>query len=301
MNRSLVGLALTALLGAAGLTACGTSGSSDGAAVHVVASTNVWADVVNQVVGDLSGSKIKVTSIINDPNADPHSFEANAQNMLALSKADLVVENGGGYDGFVDTMLSTSGNDDVMRLNAVALSGKAGEEQLNEHVWYDFPTVAKVAEQIEAALAAEDPDDAATFEANLAAFKRHLGELEATESSIKSAHAGTGVAITEPVPLYLLEACGLVNKTPEAFSEAVEDDTDVPPLVLKETQELFTQHRVALIAYNEQATGAETEAVLQTAQANKVALVPVSETLPSGMTYVTWMQANLSALAKALS
>ena len=112
--------------------------------------------------------------------------------------------------------------------------------------------------------------------------------------------AAPGSAITEPVPLYLLTAAGLVNKTPPAFSEAIEEDTDVPPAVLQETLTLFRDKQVALLAYNGQTTGAQTEAVLQDAKSNGIPVVGVTETLPAGKDYVSWMNDNLTALAAAL-
>ena len=109
------------------------------------------------------------------------------------------------------------------------------------------------------------------------------------------------MAITEPVPLYMLEAAGLVNKTPERFSEAIEEDTDVPPVVLKEIVNLFDTRQVKLLAYNQQTTGSQTEAVLAAAKRNNIPVVPVTETLPAEQTYLTWMQANLRAVSTALS
>ena len=305
-------LAVTAVAGLMLLGACGSSddnssGSADkssggGKTVTVVASTDVWGDVVKQVAGDLAGSTVKITSIITDPDADPHSYEANTQNQLALSKADLVVENGGGYDDFVDTMLKSAKNDDVTLLNAVDISGHkapAGGE-LNEHVWYDFPTVEKIADQVSDALSKVDPDDADTYAANAKTFNGKVDALEQVEAAVKKAHAGEGAAITEPVPLYLLEACGLVDKTPEDFSEAIEEGTDVSAGVLKQTLDLFSKHQVKVLAYNEQTSGPETEKVLKAAKAANVAVVPVTETLPEGKDYLTWMQDNVTGIQSAL-
>ncbi len=293
------------------LAACG-SGDSSGATsssssaanhtVSVVASTNVWGDVVKQVAGDLAGSRVDITSIISNPDADPHSYEANTQNQLALSTAKLVVENGGGYDDFVHTMLSSAKNTSATVLDAVDISGKkapAGGE-LNEHVWYDFPTVRKVAARIATALSTADPADASTYAKNVTAFDARLAAMQATEASIRKAHSGDAVAITEPVPLYLLQACGLVNRTPEEFSEAIENGTDVSAAVLHETLDLFSSKKVDLLAYNEQTSGPQTEAVLKAAKANGIPVVPVTETLPSGKDYLTWMEGNLSAVGKAL-
>jgi zinc/manganese transport system substrate-binding protein len=302
---ALFGLGATALLVL--MSACGDASSSGSAgdgspSVAVVASTDVWGDVVKQIAGTLAGSTVQITSIITDPDADPHSYEASTQNQLALSKADVVVENGGGYDDFVDTMLKSSGNPSATVLNAVSISGKTAPSggDLNEHVWYDFPTVQKVAARITSALASAAPTQAAAFRANERAFDLKLAAMEGTEKAIKRADEGEGAAITEPVPLYMLEACGLDNKTPSEFSEAIENGTDVSPAVLKETEDLFHDHAVKLLAYNEQTSGPETEAVLKAAKTNSIAVVPVTETLPSGKNYLTWMQGNLAAIRSAL-
>ncbi|GIF46022.1 zinc/manganese transport system substrate-binding protein [Asanoa ferruginea] len=302
-RAGLVGAALLSI----GLLASACGNSADGAApepagttaedVSVVASTNVYGDIVRQIAGD----KVTITSIISDPAADPHSYEANTRTQLELSQADLVIENGGGYDDFVDTMLKAA-NSDAKVLNAVDLSGKkaTGGAELNEHVWYDLPSMSTLADQIVGALSTADPGDATTFTANAATFKQKLQDLEKTATEVKSAHSGAGVAITEPVPLYLLAACGLVNKTPGEFSEAIEEGTDVPASVLNETLGLFTGKQVKLLAYNEQTAGPETEKVLQAAKDNQVGVVPVTETLPAGKDYVAWMSGNLAAIKTAL-
>ena len=304
-RAALFGAALVsvAVLGAA----CGSSSDSGGGAggaasptaggVSVVASTNVYGDIARQIAGD----KATITSIISDPAADPHSYEANTRTQLDLSRADVVIENGGGYDDFVDTMLK-SANSDAIVLDAVDISGRAatGGGELNEHVWYDLPAMAKLADQLVAALSTADPGNAGTFRANADAFKQKLQGLEQDAAAVKAAHDGVGVAITEPVPLYLLEACGLVNKTPEEFSEAIEEGTDVPAAVLKDTIDLFAGKQVQLLAYNEQTAGPETEKVLAAAKEHQVDVLPVTETLPAGTDYVTWMGGNLSAIETAL-
>ncbi|MFT8395594.1 metal ABC transporter solute-binding protein, Zn/Mn family [Propionibacterium sp.] len=308
-RRSLMASAL--VVGLAALSACssGTSGStaaSSGSSVapviNVVASTNVWGDVAAQVAGGLNANGVSITSIISDPSADPHSYEASTQNQLALSRAQVVIENGGGYDDFVANMLKTANNSSSTVLNAVDISGikaPAGED-LNEHVWYDFPTVTKVARQISDTFGEKDPANKHIYDTNEKAFEDKVSGLQNDEAGIKQAHNGAPVAITEPVPLYMLEACGLENKTPEEFSEAVENGTDVSASVLKETTDLFNDKGVKLLAYNEQTTGDTTTAVLNAAKANNIPVVPVTETLPDGKNYISWMQMNLDNISKAL-
>lgn len=277
--------------------AAGTSSPST--PVTAVASTNVYGDIVKQVGGD----KVAVTSIISDPAQDPHSYEANTQNQLALSKAKVVVENGGGYDDFIDTMLASSGNPSAQVINAVTVSGKtapAGGE-LNEHIWYDFPSVAKIADQVSAALTKADPASAATFTANADAFKQKLQPLVEHEAKIAAEADGATVAITEPVPLYILEATGLKNLTPEEFSEAIEEGDDVSPQVLRETLALFSGKKVKALVYNEQTSGPQTEQLKKAADDNGIPVVAVTETLPEGKDYIGWMSANLDALQAALA
>jgi zinc/manganese transport system substrate-binding protein len=297
-----------ALIAAAalGLSACGSddnggnpggSGGS-GSPIGIVASTNVWGDVAKQV----GGNAVDVTSIISDPDQDPHSYEADANNALAISKASVVIENGGGYDDFVDQLVQAHGPNATV-LNAVDISGKSAPQggELNEHVWYDVPTVKKVADEIATTLSDVDPDHASTFRDNADALDAKLDGLIADEADLKSKYQGEGVGITEPVPLYMTEAVGLVNKTPPDFSEAIETGEDVSVATLKETLDLYTNHDVALLVYNEQTSGAITEEVKKAASDAGVPVVPVTETLPEGLDYVGWMQKNLDALSAALS
>lgn len=292
-------VALTAGLTLA-LAACSTTSTDDpsdaDARLSVVVSTNVYGDIAQQVGGDL----VDVTSIIEDPSADPHSYEASTQTQLAVSRADLVIENGGGYDDFVDTMLKSL-DDRPALVNVVELSGKTADAGLNEHVWYDFPTVAALAERLAAELGTLDAAHAAQFETNAAAFTAQVTGLQNDVADLATTARGKGVAITEPVPGYLLDAAGLVDRTPAAFSEAVEEGTDVPPADLQATLDLFATHAVSALVYNAQTTGPETERVLQAAKDAGVPVVPVTETLPAGQDYVSWMTANVEALRAALA
>ncbi|WP_255461167.1 metal ABC transporter solute-binding protein, Zn/Mn family [Glaciihabitans sp. INWT7] len=285
------------------LALAGCSGASsppkDDGLIHVVASTDVYGDIAKQIGGDL----VSVTSIISNPSQDPHSYEADAQVQLSLSKADVVIQNGGGYDDFVDTLLKGANNPGVALVDAAAVSGHdqtptTGE--FNEHLWYDFPTVTKVATKLESTFSRLDPKNAATFAANGASFSSAVSTLESSEAAIRASASGEGAAITEPVPLYMLDAMGLVNKTPEKFSAAIEGGTDVSPLVLRETLALFGDHAVKLLAYNAQTGGPQTAQVVAAAKKAGVAVVPVRETLPAGKDYLEWMTDTVAAISAAL-
>lgn len=293
------------------VSGCSGSGGAAGAAtaggtVNVVASTNVYGDLVRSVGGD----RVEVTSIIDSPDKDPHEYEATARDQLAVSGAALIVENGGGYDSFIDTMLSAaSSTAPVVTATVVAgleddhdhAGGEHEHADFNEHVWYDLSVVRQVVARIGDELAAVDPDNASTYSANVATLDGGLAALIAREGDLKGTLAGRSIAITEPVPLALTDALGLTNATPEAFSEAVEEGTDVPATTLQETLALFGDRTVAALIYNEQTEGAQTDAVLESAKAAGIPTVGVTETLPDGNDYTGWMTANLDAIEGALS
>ena len=306
---------------AAALAGCATSDepAADGV-IRIVASTNVYGDIARAVVGDAG----EVTSIIADPSQDPHEYEADGRDALAVSRADIVIVNGGGYDEFMHTLLDAQGSDAIV-IDAVQLSGLDpdaelhdhgdgdGEEhaddehadhdhgEFNEHVWYHFGTMGAVADELVEQLEKLDAGQADAFRDNALAFNQNVQQLIGRASDIAIEHAGEGVAITEPVPLYLLQAAGLENRTPAEFSEAVEEGTDAPALVLEATIALVAGREVALLAYNEQTVGPQTEQVLAAAEQAELPVVSFSELLPEGDDYLGWMTANLDAVEAALA
>jgi zinc/manganese transport system substrate-binding protein len=302
------------------LTACSpTPGTFRGTAgdgiVDVVASTSVYGDIVHSIGGD----KVRVSSIINRTSQDPHSYEASTQDKLAVAKAELVVENGGGYDSFIDTLAADTGLDRGNVINAVDVSGlaptnpgptspaSAGPDTsghahagLNEHVWYSLPAMSRLADAIADKLGALEPASAQTFRTNAAAFKHSLGGLEGKLAAIKASSGHAPVAVTEPVPLYLLEDAGLQNKTPAAYTAAIEEDADVPPVVLKAAVDLVASRGVRLLAYNTQTEGPQTVALKNAAETARVPVVNFSETLLDGQSYIPWMAGNVESISKAL-
>ncbi|MHC2998187.1 metal ABC transporter substrate-binding protein [Microbacterium sp. HJ5] len=322
----MLGLAAASAFALAGCAGTPAAGQDDGT-ISVVASTNVYGQIAEAVGGDL----VDVTSIVTNESQDPHSFEPSARDQLTVSQADLIVENGGGYDAFIDALIEASGTDASV-VTAVESShdwpDNDGHEEeaaheteapdedhadegdhdhdhehvegFNEHVWYDPHTVAHVAEDIAEELAELSPEDAETFAANAAAFSAEVEGLEASLAELEEAHAGAGVFVTEPVPAYLIAAAGLENVTPEAFSEAVEEGQDVAPATLLEAIALFEDDRVAVVVANTQTAGAETAQIVGEAGGRGIPSIAFSETLPEGQTYISWMQANIEALNGAL-
>ena len=315
-SRRMPALTVTAVV-ALGLAGCASAGSdaaaSDDGRLQVVASTNVYGQIAEEIGGDL----VEVTAIVSSAAQDPHAFEATAKDQLTVSKADLVIENGGGYDAFLDALIDASGSRAPV-VTAVEFSedwpGNDTDdahseddahdhdhvEGFNEHVWYDPHTVEHVAEAIADELAALQPEDAATFRANADAFVAGVAGLEAGLGEIDAGHAGQQVFVTEPVPVYLILAAGLENATPEAFSEAVEEGQDVPPATLLESLDLVRDEDICVVVTNAQTGGAETTQITDEADGLGIPVIAFSETLPEGQTYLSWMQANIEALAGAL-
>ncbi len=322
MRRSLpvLGLAAASALVLAGCAGTAAGDDSSDGKIAVVASTNVYGQIAEEIGGDL----VDVTSIVTNESQDPHSFEPSARDQLAVSKADLVIENGGGYDAFIDALIESSGTEAPV-VTAVEFSHdwpengghdeeSAGDaedhahdhgdhehvEGFNEHVWYDPHTIAHVAEAIATELGELSPENAETFTANAEAFSSEIDGLEASLEEIAAAHAGEKVFVTEPVPVYLIQAAGLENATPEKFSEAVEEGQDVAPATLLESLALVKGGDVRVVITNTQTGGAETQEIVDEADGQGIPVIAFSETLPEGETYISWMQANIEALSAAL-
>ena len=160
--------------------------------------------------------------------------------------------------------------------------------------------MSALATAVAEALGEIDAANADTYTANAEAFGARVADLQEQADAVRTQHEGESVAYTEPVPGYLFDAMGLVNVTPDDFSEAIEEGDDVSPAALNETLKLFSDGQVDLLAYNEQTSSPETEQVEEAARDAGVAVVPVTELLPEGEDYVSWQQANIDAISAAL-
>ncbi|GAD34735.1 metal ABC transporter substrate-binding protein [Microbacterium sp. TS-1] len=327
---ALVAAASLALAGCAGTSSPAASGSDDGK-ISVVASTNVYGSLAAEVGGDA----VEVTSIVTSLAQDPHSYEASARDQLTVSQADLVIENGGGYDSFLDALVEASGSTAPV-LTAVEFShdfpGAEGHddhasddgddhasddsdghdhdhdheghdhiEGFNEHVWYDPHTIAHLVEDIAHELGELDAAQAETFEANAQALIERINGLETSLETISAAHQGEKIFVTEPVPLYLAAAAGLENATPAAFSEAVEEGQDVPPATLLEAQQILRSGDVRIVIVNAQTGGAETTEITKLADELNIPVLEFTELMPDGVDYVGWMQQNIDEISGALA
>jgi zinc/manganese transport system substrate-binding protein len=292
-------LAVLAAIVATVAAACsgGATAASDGGKVIAVGAENEYADLISQV----GGKYVQASAIMSNPNTDPHTFEASIAVAREVGDAQLVVQNGVGYDGFMNTIESAAPNSARTVIDVQQLL-KLPDATPNPHLWYDPATMPRVASAIAAALSAIQPSHAAYFTANAAAFTASLKPLDAAIASFKSAYAGVPVATTEPVADYLLTALGADNLTPWTFQADVMNGVDPSPQDVAVQRALFTGHKVKAFLYNQQVTDTLTESFISLAEQNHIPVVGVYETMPvPGYDYQTWMRTEVQDLRKAVA
>jgi zinc/manganese transport system substrate-binding protein len=276
------------------LSACG--GSTSGSALNVVAAENMYGDIAQQI----GGSHVHVTSILSDPNADPHLFEPGSSNGLAVAKARVVIQNGLGYDAFMAKLENASPSSKRSVLTIADVLGIHGRDA-NPHLWYDVPALTKIAGAIAAQLVEADPSHARAYHTGLAAFNASLGPLRREVAHIRDSFGGSPVAYTEPVPGYLLDAAGLKNLAPTGFTHAIEEGTEPSPQAVAGMNALMTGKQVKVLLYNSQAVSPITSAVRTAAEHAGIPVIGVTETLPPKLTFQEWQLGQARELAAALA
>ena len=271
-----------------------TGGSST--VVPVVAGENFWGNITSQI----GGAHVTVTSIISDPNADPHTYEVDPRDATAVSRASFVVLNGVGYDDFASKLLSASPNPTRTVISIDKLVRITGSNP-NPHLWYNPTYVKQASDAITAALAKADPADSASFTAHertfLTAYQPYVDEL----AKIKAKYAGTKISYTERVPGYLVLAAGLELGTPASFSQAVEDGTDPSPQDTAVFDADIKSKAAKVLLYNGQVTDAQTTSIKALATSSGVPIVGVTETIPANYTtFQAWQIAQADQIFTAL-
>lgn len=304
-NRlGLVPLIAAALVACAGATGGGTPASQAGpihplyaydpSAVTVAGAENFYADLLHQI----GGSNLKVYSFINDPAADPHLYESNASDARAVADSRLVIENGLGYDSFMDRLLRASPDPNRVVINVQKLIG--AQDGVNVHIWYDPTVMPRVAQAAAAALVELDPAHAPAYTSNLATFLDSLKPLNDEVAALKQRYAGVPVAFTEPVFGYMADAIGLSVKSPREFMKAVEEGNEAPSAAMAAEQDLIAKHQVKALVYNNQTVTKVTTRIKDLATRNGIPIVGVSETAPPGKTFQDWQLSQLKDLERAL-
>ncbi len=263
--------------------------------VQAVGAENEYANVIKQI----GGSHVSVVSFLTNPTTDPHTYESSTTDASAVAGAQLIVQNGVGYDDFMGHLEAASPSKSRTVVDVGTLLGyKTGA---NPHLWYKPTTMARVAAKIASTLAAYDPADKATFNANLTTFVASLAPWKAALNTLHRRYAGTPVAVTEPVFDYTLQAAGLTILTPRRFELAIQEGNDPSPQDAQTEANLLSQKKVKLFCYNQQAVEAVTAKLLGIARSKRIPIVGVYETMPLSKNYQSWMMAEVMAVDKALS
>jgi zinc/manganese transport system substrate-binding protein len=281
---------------AAASSSSGSSGSGAGQIVAVGAE-NEYASVLTQV----GGKYVQVSAIMSNPATDPHTFEASASVARLISAAQLVVQNGVGYDRFMNTIENaapSSSRKVIVVQNVLGLP----DSTPNPHLWYQPSTMPAVANAIAADLATLQPAHASYFKANAASFVSSLTAWDNAMAAFKAKYPNTPVATTEPVADYMLQAVGADNLTPFTFQADIMNGTDPSAQNVALERSLFTQHKVKVFLYNQQVTSSLTQSFITLAHANGIPVVGVYETMPvPGFDYQSWMLTEVQDLQKAVA
>ena len=290
-------LAVAMLSFALALNACSGANASSAnnmGMISVVAAENFYGDIAQQ----LGAGHVSVLSILSDPNADPHEYESSVQDAAAVSKAQLVIENGADYDTWMDKLLSASPNPNRIVLTAADVASHPLPD--NPHLWYGIDNVQTIAQNITADLEKIDSAHKADYDAALTKFQTSLQPIQQKIAEIKNKYNGTPVGLTETIFLYQSQPIGLKVMTPFEFEKAVAEGNDPPADTVVTANDQVTNRQIKVLIYNVQTVTPITTNLQNEAKQNNIPIVPVSETMPAGKTYQSWMLDQLNALEQAL-
>ena len=267
---------------------------ADEGMVKLVAAENFYGAIAHRI----GGLQVAVTSILNSPEQDPHLFEASPAVARQIADARVVILNGADYDPWMAKLLKASPQPGRIIINVAALTGhKAGD---NPHLWYDPATMPKVALALAAALAKADPAHAPDYADRLNGTLASLAHIEKRVAALRAKFKGTPVTATEPVFGYLAAAIGLTIRN-QAFQTAAMNDTEPSARDLAAFENDLKQHAVRALIYNKQVSDKLTDRLIAIAKKAKVPVVPVTETMPGGVSFSEWMLGELDMLDKALT
>jgi zinc/manganese transport system substrate-binding protein len=302
LSRSaLGGLAVAAALTT---TACSTSSpagtdsaSSASKTVQVVAAESFWGSIASQ----LGGSHVKVTSIINNPDADPHDYEPTAADARTVAGAQYTIVNGIGYDAWADKLLSANPAEGRTDLKVGDLVGiKPGG---NPHRWYSPDNVHQVIEKITADYKSLDPADAADFDKLKNTFETEtLATYNNLVSGIKAKYAGTPIGASESIVSPLADGLGLKMSTPDSFLSAISEGADPTARDKAAIDQQIAGKQIKIYVYNSQNATPDVRAQVKAAEAKGIPVATVTETpIPAGVSFQDWQVRQLQGIEQALA
>jgi zinc/manganese transport system substrate-binding protein len=285
------GLLLAGCAGSAASPAASAAGK-----VQVVAAENFWGSIASQ----LGGSKVAVSSIIVNPNTDPHSYEATASDGAAIARSQMAIVNGVGYDSWASRLIAANPASGRVVLDAGKLLGLT--DGGNPHQWYSPSSVQRVIAQMVFDYERLDPKDAPYFEKRRAGFQtRALAEYNRLRSVIRARYGGVPVGYSESIFQPLGEDLGLRLLTPYSFTQAIAEGVDVSAADKQTVDRQAEQRSINVWVYNSQNVTPDVQRVNQLARAAHIPITTVTETLsPSSDTFQQWQAAQLASLRSAL-
>jgi zinc/manganese transport system substrate-binding protein len=289
-------------LAGSGLLLAGCAGSTASPAVSsagklpVVAAENFWGSIA----GQLGGGKVAVSSIIVNPNTDPHSYEASASDGAAIARSRMVIVNGIGYDSWASKLIAANPASGRVVLDAGKLLGLS--EGDNPHQWYSPPSVQRMIAQIVLDYERLDPKDASYFEQRRALFQaRELAEYDRLRGAIRARYAGLPVGYSESLFQPLGEDLGLRLLTPYSFAKAIAEGVDVSAADKQTVGRQAEERSIKVWVYNSQNATPDVQRVNQLARAAHIPITTITETLsPRSDTFEQWQAAQLASLRAAL-
>ena len=273
-----------------------TTVSTNSHTVEIIAAENFWGSLISQ----LGGTHVNVVSIVSDPNADPHEYESSTTNAREVATADYVIENGAGYDSWMEKLLSAGGNSNRKVLNAADLLNKKDGD--NPHFWYYPQYVNQVIAQMEKDLVAIDPTNADYYNSQYALLQNALKPYQDRVASIQKQYDGTKIAATESIFVYPTQALGLDLVSPTQFMNAIDEGNDPTALSVIQFENLLKNNQVKVLVYNEQTVTPITLTMKKLAGDANIPVVGITETIqPPDTSFQDWMNSELINLENALN
>lgn len=274
----------------------GSTSTSSSTVLNVVAGENFWGSIATQ----LGGSHVNVTSVVSDPNADPHQYQSNTDIARAFARANYVILNGAGYDGWGQKLLDANPVSGRKVFTVANLLGK--HEGDNPHFWYNPTYVEQVSDQITKDYQALDPADSAYFTHQRVAFETALSAYHNRITEIKAKFAGKKVGATESIFVYMANALGLDLISPPEFMSAISEGNDPPASSVVTFQQQLRQKQISVLVYNVQTVTNITTMMKQFASQQNIPIVGISETIqPASASFQDWQTAQLQMLENALN
>ncbi|KRM24331.1 metal ABC transporter solute-binding protein, Zn/Mn family [Latilactobacillus graminis] len=291
MHKKSLGIMAGILMLTLLVTGCGQNKEKK-TGIQVVSSLDFYGEAAQAVLGKQG----HVTAIINSPSLDPHSYEATTNDAKLVAKADVIIENGLGYDRWLNKLVNSAQSDTQTVLTVSQLMKRA--DGANEHLWYDLKTMPALTKQLVHQFSKRDPKHKAIYAKNGAIYLKKLAALDAQRQQLQAKAKGQQVAASEPVFDYALEEMGyqIANRH---FAKAIEDGTDPSPSDITKLRHLIREQRIAFLVVNKQEESPIVKQLHELADKEGVPVVQVTETLPAKQTYLTWMQQQFNAVRKA--